>query len=62
MSLWWPTRHIGITVAHMLGQLGVEIFLDETQKGARMGFEPVTAWSLEASTTGLLFQLCCDAS
>jgi hypothetical protein len=38
------------------------IFLDETQKGVGMGFEPVTAWSSEASTTGLLLWHCCDAS
>jgi hypothetical protein len=39
-------------------QLGM-IFLDETQKGARMGFEPATSWSSEALTTGQLLQLCC---
>jgi hypothetical protein len=36
-----------------------EFFLDETQKGVRMGFEPATSWSSEALTTGQLLQLCC---
>jgi hypothetical protein len=38
------------------------IFLDETQNGAKPGFEPTTIWSIKAFTTRLLFQLCCYVS
>jgi hypothetical protein len=61
MLSWWPTWHIGVRLAHMSPQFGMNFFRQHKMV-QKWGSNPQTTWSSKAFTTRLLLRLCCCAS